>query len=254
MNCLWVERGNGLARITLNRPPLNVIDIPMMEELQAALDAVRGDPSAKILIVDANGKMFSAGVDVKDHTADRIGEMLTKFHAVLRTLWSLEMPTLAAVRGSALGGGCELAMACDFIVASEGAKFGQPEIQVGAFPPVAATILPLLIPEKKALEMILTGDSVDAVTAERWGLVNVVAKSEEFGAAVDSFSARLTRLSSAVVKVAKRATRLSLSMTEVEHKLQEIERIYIAELMKTHDAKEGIAAFIEKRKPEWKDR
>jgi cyclohexa-1,5-dienecarbonyl-CoA hydratase len=253
MGNLLIEKTDGVARVTLNRPPVNVIDIGLMRELKAALDEIRADATAKVVVIAAQGKLFSAGVDVKDHTADRVEEMLKEFHSVIRTIWALEQPTVAAVQGSALGGGCELALACDFIVASAQAKLGQPEIQVGAFPPVAALLLPRLMPRKKAFELILTGEAIDAAAAERLGLVNVVAPPEEFEAAVDAFVARLMRQSGIVLKLAKRAALIPLR-GESQDALREIERLYLTELIKTRDASEGIAAFIEKRKPAWKEK
>jgi cyclohexa-1,5-dienecarbonyl-CoA hydratase len=250
---LSVESSNGVARVTLDKPPVNVMDIRLMRELNAALDDIRTDATVRVVVIAARGKLFSAGVDVKDHTADRVEEMLREFHSALRTLWALEPPTLAAVQGSALGGGCELALACDFIVASAAAKFGQPEIQVGAFPPIAALLLPRLIPRKKAFEAILTGEPIDAASAGGLGLVNVVAPPEEFDAAVSAFVARLTGLSGAVLKLAKRAALIPLCGGD-EDALRQIERLYLTELVRTEDASEGIAAFIEKRKPVWKHR
>ncbi len=251
MTNLFIQQSNGLARITMNKPPVNVIDIALMHELNAALDQI--DAETRVVVIGAQGKLFSAGVDIKDHTADRVQEMLTEFHKVIRKIWNLEQPTVAAVQGSALGGGCELALACDFIVASDRAKFGQPEIQVGVFPPIAALVLPQFIAPKKALELILTGDAIDAVTAERWGLVNVVAAGDAFDGAVNGFVARLMKLSGAVLRKTKRATRLPLEGRN-ESALQEIEKFYLHELMKTADANEGLAAFMEKRAPVWSDK
>ncbi len=248
-----VAKTNGVARVTLNRPPLNVIDIPLMRELRSALEAVTADREAKVVVVGAEGKAFSAGVDIKDHTPDRVDEMLREFHAVIRTLWASPAPTVAAVRGSALGGGMELALSCDLIVASEQARFGQPEIQVGAFPPIAALLLARQIPRKKALELILTGDSISAAQAGPFGLVNVVAPADQFDAAVNAFIARLSRWSGPVLKLAKRAALVPLVDGDAQA-LREIERIYLQELMSTEDAREGTQAFLDKRQPEWKDR
>jgi cyclohexa-1,5-dienecarbonyl-CoA hydratase len=219
-----------------------------MEEIDRALAALRADPATKVVVIAARGKAFSAGVDIKDHTSDRVEMMLTKFHAIFHTLWSLEQPVVAAVQGSALGGGCELAIACDFIVASENAKFGQPEIKVGALAPIATLLLPQIIGRKKANELLLTGYSIDAREAERLGLVNVVAEPSSFDAAVDAFVARLATLSGVVLRHAKHAIRLGL-----EQGLADIERYYLDKLMKSEDAQEGLAAFMEKRPPVWKE-
>ncbi len=247
---ILIEKSNNITRITLNKPPVNVIDITLMKELSTALDQAR---EAKVVVIGAQGKLFSAGVDIKDHTADRVEEMLREFHALIKKIWGLQPPTVAAVQGSALGGGCELAMACDFIVASAAAKLGQPEIQVGTFPPVAALMLPRLIAPKRALEMILTGDAIDAQTAERLGLVNVVASPENFENALNAFVARLTKLSGAVLQMTKRAARIPLDSGNYGA-LDEIEKLYLNELMRTADANEGLAAFIEKRSPKWSDK
>src|SRR5574341_73169 len=244
-----IEKSNSIAKLTLNKPPVNVINIALMKELSAALDQAR---DAKVVVIGAQGKLFSAGVDIKEHTADRVEEMLREFHAVIKKIWGLEPPTVAAVQGSALGGGCELAMACDFIVARAAAKLGQPEIQVGTFPPVAALMLPRLIAPKKALEIILTGDALDAQTAQGLGLVNVVASPEDFENALNAFVARLTKLSGAVLRMAKRATRIPLDRG-IYGALDEIENLYLNELMRTADMNEGLAAFMEKRPPVWKD-
>ena len=242
------ETTNGVTRILLNKPPVNVIDIPLMQELSAALDRIGSD--SKVVVIGAQGKLFSAGVDIKDHTPDRVGMMLGEFHKVIRQVWNLKQPTVAALQGSALGGGLELALVCDFIVASEKAKLGQPEIQVGAYPPVAALVLPQLMSRSRALEMILTGDPIDAVTAERLGLVNATASEGEFENAVNAFVARLTRLSGVVLQMAKRATRVRLGNLDA---LTKIEHVYVNELMKTQDAKEGLNAFMEKRAANWKE-
>lgn len=252
MSQLLIEQSAGVTRISLNKPPLNILDIDLMRELSAALDAAQGDPGARVIVISAQGKVFSAGVDIRDHTAERVEVMLHEFHGLMRRIWHLPQPSIAAVQGSALGGGCELAMACDLIVASAAAKFGQPEIQVGVFPPIAALMLPRLVPHKKALELILGGDAIDAQSAERIGLVNLVAPPEEFAAAVESFVARFARSSGPILRLAKRAT-LVASSTEREAALNALEHLYLAELMQTADANEGLAAFMAKRAPVWKD-
>jgi cyclohexa-1,5-dienecarbonyl-CoA hydratase len=251
MNIL-VEKKDGIARLTLNRPPLNVLDIATMRELTAALCDAGADTRTRVVVLAAQGKVFSAGVDIQDHTAERVEEMLSVFHNLIRVVWALEPPTIAAAQGSALGGGMELAFACDFIVASEKAKFAQPEIQVGVFPPIAALALPHILPRKRAFEMILTGDAVDARTAERLGLVNVVAGPEEFENELNAFAGRLNKLSGTVLRMTKRAMQIPLR-GENEQALREIEKLYLGELMQTADAQEGLAAFTEKRAARWKD-
>ncbi len=244
-----VNKSNGVARVTLSRPPLNVLNIAMMQELDAALQTLRDDRAAKVVVLAAQGKAFSAGVDIADHTPERVEDMIRIFHGIFHTLWALEQPVVAAVQGAALGGGCELAIGCDFIVASEKAKFGQPEIQVGVFAPIATLLLPRLIHRTKANELLLTGNSIDSREAERIGLVNVVAPADSFDAAVDAFVARLTSLSGAVLRQAKRAIGLGL-----ESGLTAIEQCYLHDLMKLADANEGLHAFMEKRAPVWQEK
>lgn len=244
---------DGVARITLNRPPLNILNLVMIKEINSALEAVQARDDAKLLVIDHQGKVFSAGVDIKDHTADKVEEMIEVFHRTFRLLNALELPTLAVVAGAALGGGCELAVFCDMVVASERAKFGQPEIQVGVFPPISAAVLPRLIGRNRALEMLLTGQPVKALEAERIGLINRAFPVEGFQEKVDEFIAKLTSLSAPVLILTKKAVDEGLYVS-VDEAISRAETIYLGDLMRTEDAQEGLNAFMEKRKPVWKDR
>ena len=246
---------NGVARLTLNKPPLNVLDIAMMREINTALEGLNDDAGVKVLVFEAveGSKVFSAGVDVTEHTADKVEEMIEVFHGIFRQLGRLELPTVAVVGGAALGGGCELALFCDMIIASEKATFGQPEIQVGVLPPIACVALPGIIGPKKALEMVLTGDRIRAAEAERLGLVNKVVPPEELQAVTDEFVSKLAKLSGAVLRLTKRAVRVGSAGDFVDG-LAAVEDLYLGPLMATEDAHEGLAAFMEKRSPVWKDR
>jgi cyclohexa-1,5-dienecarbonyl-CoA hydratase len=247
------EKRDGVAWLTLNKPPLNVLDIAMMREINAALEGLDGDPAVKVLVFEAaeGSKAFSAGVDVSEHTADQVGEMIEVFHRIFRLLDGLEIPTVAVVGGAALGGGCELVLFCDMVIASERASFGQPEIQVGVFPPVAVVALPGIIGPKKALEMVLIGDRMRAAEAERLGLVNRVVPPEELRATADEFVGKLTKLSGVVLRLTKRALRVG-GVGGFAEGLAAVEELYLGPLMATEDAHEGLAAFLEKRAPEWK--
>ncbi len=239
-------------RITLNDPPLNILDIEMLEELRDAIANVKPDRHA--LIIDAAGeKAFSAGASVQDHLGERVVTMLDRFHDCFRRLAKLDLVTVALVRGAALGGGCELAMACDFVLASERAKFGQPEINLGVFPPVAAYQLSRLAPPRRGLELLLTGDAVDAPTAASLGLVNSVFPLAEFDARAEEWLQRLYKQSASSLRLAKKAFRLAQN-ADFDERLAAVERLYLEELMKTSDANEGLAAFVEKRKPAWSGR
>jgi cyclohexa-1,5-dienecarbonyl-CoA hydratase len=250
----------GVARLTLSKPPLNVLNIAMMREIVAALEELDDDPSVKVLVFEAaeGSKAFSAGVDVSEHTADKVEEMIAVFHRIFRLLDGLEIPTVAVVGGAALGGGCELVLFCDMVIASERASFGQPEIQVGVLPPIAVVALPGIIGPKKALEMVLIGDRIRAPEALQLGLVNKVVPPEELRAAADEFVGKLANLSGAVLRLTKRAVRVGSSGGSTDSSfadgLAAVEELYLGSLMETEDAHEGLAAFMEKRAPVWKDR
>jgi cyclohexa-1,5-dienecarbonyl-CoA hydratase len=249
------EKRDGAARLTLNEPPLNVLDIAMMREINSALEELMDDPAIKVLIFEAaeNSKVFSAGVDVSEHTADMVDEMIGVFHKIFRLLDQLEIPTIAVVEGAALGGGCELALFCDMIIASEKASFGQPEIQVGVLPPIAVVALPEIIGPKKTMEMVLTGDRINANEAYRLGLVNKVVPPEELQATAIEFVEKLTKLSAAVLRLTKRTVRLG-GVGSFEDGLAAVEDVYLGPLMATEDAHEGLAAYMEKRAPVWNDK
>jgi cyclohexa-1,5-dienecarbonyl-CoA hydratase len=245
-----LEVGDQLATLTLCREPLNVLNIAMMKEMNQALDSLAGRP-LKALLIQAEGKAFSAGVDVGEHLGDQVNEMIEVFHGIFRRMEKLGLVTVASVQGAALGGGCELAAYCDLVVASEKAKFGQPEILVGVFPPVAALVFPRQMGYKKALELILTGDVIGAAEAKAIGLVNQVVAPEELEAATQALVGKLSGLSSVILRVTKRAVLKGLDQSKREDALEKIEKIYLKECMSTHDAEEGLKAFLEKRKPEW---
>lgn len=256
METIRIERTDEVSKILLDRPPLNVLDIAALRELGATLDDVQKDKS-KVIVLAAQGKAFSAGVDIKDHTVDKVNAMMAAMHEVFEKLWALEQPTVCVVQGAALGGGMELALACDFIIASEDAQFGLPEIKVGVFPPIACLLLPKSLPWPKAMELILTGEALRAQEAYRLGLVNRVVPAEQLETEANALISKLADLSGPVLKLAKRAAQVGWGQ-EREMKwsktLAEIERIYLDELMKLEDAHEGLKAFVEKRRPNWKER
>ncbi len=247
------ELKDGVGRIMLNRPPINILNIAMMEEIQAALRQAQAAAETRAIVISAAGRMFSAGVDIAEHTPDLMERMLDAFHGIFRLMADGEVPTVAVVQGHALGGGCELACFSDMIVAAQGAKFGQPEIAVGVFPPVAAALFPHLTGGRKATELILTGEAISAEEAHRIGLVNVVVPAEHLAAEAERWVARLTDKSAAVLRVAKRALRTGMS-GGFDQALPAIETIYTRALMNLEDASEGLRAFLGKRKPVWRHR
>jgi cyclohexa-1,5-dienecarbonyl-CoA hydratase len=243
-----------VARITFARPPLNVFNIEMMSEISSALIEL---PSRELVAIvfdaDKNCRAFSAGVAVEEHVQDTIFQMLDSFHSIFRVLEQLNKPTIALVDGAALGGGCELVAACDIVIASDRSRFGQPEIKLGVFPPVGAVLLPLVIGEKRARELILTGEIIDSIEAGRLGLCNHVVPGVQLEPKLLELLAKLRELSGTSLGFARQAMDLGRGRS-IDAALNEQENIYLHELMKTEDANEGVKAFMEKRKPVWRHR
>jgi cyclohexa-1,5-dienecarbonyl-CoA hydratase len=225
----------------------------MMEEINTYLEGLKKEKTLKLLVVQAMGKAFSVGVEVADHLGDLGPRMIETFHKMFRLMDELKVPSIAVVNGAALGGGCELAIYCDMVIATERSKFGQPEIQVGVFPPIAALIFPRILGRKKAMELILSGDTITSQDALAMGLINKVVPEASLAEEVNGFVEKFRKLSGIVLKLTKEAAIAGLN-DDMDKGLKAIERIYLYQLMKTDDATEGLKAFLEKRKPAWKDR
>jgi cyclohexa-1,5-dienecarbonyl-CoA hydratase len=245
-----LEIAASVARIELCHPPLNVIDIAMMEELAEALTTVESRQDVSVVVISGAGKAFSAGVDVAAHTPDKVEEMLTKFHSVIRALVATKKVTIAAVHGHCLGGGAELAMVCDVVYTTESAQWGFPEIKLGCYPPVACTALAALVGQKRAAELILTGRTISGKEAAEMGLANRAVPDNELTSAVDESLGSLRRLSPMALTLAKKASYAWDSM-HFDKGLARAEKVYFEDLMKTEDAHEGVRAFMEKREPKW---
>jgi len=246
------ESAESVARIIINRPPLNVLNVETLSELGMALERAKSDIEVKVVVITGAGdRSFCAGVDVKDHFPEKIDTTLNVFHRVFHQLIALDKPAVAVVNGYALGGGCELAMGCDMIIASEKAQFGQPEISVGAIPTVATALLPKLVGRKKAFELILTGDVISAAEAKQIGLVNKVVPPEKLEEATVELVNKLREKSPIVLRLARMATYQGLDL-DFKRAIDNVTGIYINLLMRTEDAVEGLKAFLEKRKPQWK--
>ncbi len=241
------------ARITLSRPPLNVIDMAMMDELLAAIRLVESRPDIPVIVFTGSPKAFSAGVEIKEHTADKVERMLKKFHGVIRAILATKKITIAAVEGACLGGGAELALVCDLVYTARDASWAFPEIRLACYPPVACAALSALIGQKRAADLILTGRQISGDEALAIGLATGAARGEELPAMVNDAIARISKLSPAALSTAKKAFYAWDSM-HLDKGLDRAEKIYLEELMKTADAQEGIQSFIEKRPPKWSGR
>jgi cyclohexa-1,5-dienecarbonyl-CoA hydratase len=246
-----VEREGAVARITLHNPPLNVVDVRMMEELAQSLSEMESQRKLSVLMITGAGKAFSAGVDIAAHTPDKVEEMLSKFHGVIRALVATKKITVACVHGLCLGGGAELSMVCDLAYTSEDAEWGFPEIKLGCYPPVACTALASLVGQKRAAEMILTGRSISGREAAEIGLATRALPAAQLASCIDAGISQLLHLSPAALAMAKKAS-YAWDAMHFEKGLARAEKIYFEELMKTSDAQEGIRAFLEKRPPKWR--
>lgn len=242
----------GVARLILNRPPLNILTTAMMRELESAMRAAAGEPTVRAIVVAARGKAFSAGVDVGEHTREKVGAMIAAFHSLCRRLVETDVPTIAAVAGPALGGGCELAALCDIVIAAESATIGQPEVRVGVFPPVAAAAFPLLF-GRPGLVPILLGEALPASRAREVRLVTEVVPDGTVEEAVERTVSTLSELSAATLRLTKRAA-MAVFRRQFAEALDHAERIYLDELMETADAHEGLEAFLAKRPAVWQHR
>lgn len=244
-----IEIDGAVARLVLRNPPLNVIDLPMMDELTRTLENLEAHPGISILVIAGEGKAFSAGVDVAAHTPDQVEEMLSKFHSVIRATIATKKVTIAVVRGHCLGGGAELAMVCDMVFTTDTAQWGFPEIKLGCYPPIACIALSALVGQKRAAEMILTGRTISGREAADIGLATR-AVAEELTHTVDECIERLCQLSPAALAIAKKAL-YAWDSIHFDKGLARAEKIYFEDLMKTADVQEGIRAFMERRQPKW---
>ena len=240
-----------VARISLRNPPLNVIDFAVMDELVQVISDIEARPDISAILISGNGGSFSAGVDVAAHTLDKVEAILSKFYAVIRALVNTKKVTIAAVNGHCLGGGAELAMVCDLVYTTEDAQWGFPEIKLGCYPPVAVTALAALVGQKHAADLILTGRTISGSEAASIGLANRAVPKDQLEDVVEDALEHLSKLSPAALAITKKAI-YAWDSIHFDKGLARAEKIYLDELMKTEDAREGINAFLEKREPQWK--
>jgi cyclohexa-1,5-dienecarbonyl-CoA hydratase len=244
---------DGVATLTFNRPKHNVLNIQMMNELNGQLETLADDGSLKCVVLAADGPSWCAGVEVADHRPEMVDEMIATFNRIFEIVHRMPVPTIAAVHGACLGGGMEVAMACDIIVASPKAVFGQPEIKLGFFPPYAAIRLPQLVGPARAVEICTTGRRYKAEAAHRMGLVAHLSGEENFQETVDSIVLEIKACSPLIIRLNKRAVNAHLGL-DFKQALSGVSDLFLTTLMKTEDTLEGIKSFEEKRRPVWKNR
>ena len=247
------EKNGRLMAVVWDRPPLNVFDISLLRELDDALVFCSKSDTDVVVLRGAGKRAFSAGVDIRDHTPEKVPEMLEVVHGVIRKLLALPQVTIAAVRGVCLGGGLEIASSCDLFVASEESSFATPEIMVGCYPPVALARFAGLLGYHRAAEMILTGRRFSAREAQSLGLINRVFAADQWNDGLTALTDELLGKSGAVLRLTVRGLR-ELSLRDFDQALRRSEEIYCNELLRTADVTEGVAAFLEKRPPKWNHR
>lgn len=242
-----------VARITLARPEHNLLNESMLREIADAILTAGENENAKLIVMDSACKVFSGGIDIGEYTSQRVFQMLDAFHSAFSAMLDVGKPVVCVVSGPAIGGGTELALFGDLVVATPKARFAQPEITIGVFPPLASTILPYLVGPKVALEIILTGEPVNAERALELGLVNRLVPETDLEKTVNDLSSRITAHSGPVLSMAKKAILGGMGLSLREGLKQSMD-IFLNQLYKLEDSQEGLRALVEKRKPNWKNR
>ena len=251
LNVEYLHEG-AIAQIILNDGKGNIIDSEMMAELQQLFKSFQQNNHLKAYTIEGFGKHFSYGASVEEHQKENAATMLKSFHAMFYTMRELSIPSIAKITGQCLGGGLELALMCDAMMADKSAKLGQPEIVLGVFPPPASIILPEKIGLARAEEMLITGKVVAAEEAKHMGLLNHVSEDRTaLNHYVDEWiTSYILPRSASSLRYAVKAARVKFNHVLTEF-LPKLEALYVGALMETHDANEGVNSFIEKRKPVW---
>lgn len=251
----WDDSGD-VAHLTLNRPQQNIMNIDMLREITRAIESLSAREDVRLILLDAAPECegyFSMGVGAEGYTQQMVFQMMDAFHSVFRAMLELSKPVLAVVEGVASGAGAELAAFCDLVVATENAQFRQPEIKLGVFPPMGAVVYPRVIGPRRAMELLLTGDPINAFQAQEMGLVNRVVPREKLKETVDALVKRISEQSGPVLTLLKRVV-FEGTWRPFEEALKRAQDIYLNQLFDLQDSQEGLRALIEKRKPVWKNR
>jgi cyclohexa-1,5-dienecarbonyl-CoA hydratase len=248
---LELQNDRHLARVTLAAPKANILDEQMVTQLDAIFTSLEGELQLRAIVIESDGPDFSFGASIEEHLPDRIEGALARMGALLRRVAAAPAPTIAAIRGRCLGGGFELVLACDLVIAEESATFALPEIKLGVFPPAASVLLPLRIGVAPATASILTGESWTATRAIQIGLVTRMTPDGELRNGVDAFIAEhFGPRSPNALRHTSRVVRRAI-VKALEEELPKIDRIYLDELMAHPDPEEGMRAFLDKRPPRW---
>lgn len=248
---VWLERDGGLLRLRLARPKANIVDAAMIAALQSALETHVDTPGLRAVMLDADGAHFSFGASVEEHLPERCAQMLRGLHQLIRTMLDCPVPILVAIRGQCLGGGLEVAAAGSLLYATPEARFGQPEIRLGVFAPAASCLLPPRIGQARAEDLLWSGRSIDGVEAHRIGLIDQLADDPE-AAMLNWFDEHLAHFSASSLRFAVRAARQAFA-SGIKDRLDIVEALYLDELMASHDAVEGLRAFLDKRSAHWEN-
>lgn len=242
----------GVARMTLNRPDHNLLNEAMLRELADGITFAGESREVKLIVLDSACKVFCGGIDIGEYTSQRVFQMLDAFHAAFSAMLEVSKPVICVVNGPAIGGGAELAAFGDLVIATPRARFAQPEISIGVFPPLASTILPFLVGPKMALELVLTGEAVTAERALELGLVNRLVPEAQLEQGVNDLVARIASHSGPVLTMAKKAILGGMGLS-LRDGLKQSMNIFLNELYRLEDSQKGLRALVEKRKPNWKN-
>jgi cyclohexa-1,5-dienecarbonyl-CoA hydratase len=244
---------NDVVRLTMDRPDHNLLNERMLSELAAGINMFGERSNIKLIVLESAAKAFCGGIEIGEYTQRRVFQLLDAFHAAFSAMLDTSRPVLAVVNGPAFGGGAELAALSDLVIATPKARFAQPEIRLGVFPPLAAAILPYILGPKQALELVLTGEAISAERARELGLVNWLVPEEELSAKVNEVVAKVSAQSGPVLTMAKKAILGSLGLP-LRDGVRSSLRVFLNELADLEDSQEGLRALVEKRAPQWKNR
>ncbi len=250
---LLFDTSSFVARITLNHPPYNVLTVPLMNELADAIESLNGRGDIKAILLESNQKTFSAGIGLEDSKSDRVFQTLDAFNRVFQAIRDISKPLIVVVNGPAIGAGSELVAFGDMVIATPKAKFAQPEVKLGIFPPFASVMLPQLIGPKKTYELILTGEALSAEEALALGFVNRLVPEADLNKTVAAVLGKIGEFSAPVLEMTKRVIGGSIGLPLAEA-MKKSQNMYLNELMNLEDVQEGLRAVLEKRKPVWRNR